>query len=82
MKGTGFVSYVEEGQEVKKGQELIEFWDPTIKKAGLDDTVVVAVTNTQKLGPIALTETSGTEVQAGDNVLQVELQAKSGDKTN
>lgn len=82
LKGTGFVSYVEEGQEVKKGQELIEFWDPTIKKAGLDDTVVVAVTNTQKLGPIALTETSGTEVQAGDNVLQVELQAKSGDKTN
>lgn len=82
LKGTGFVSYVEEGQEVKKGQELIEFWDPTIKKAGLDDTVVVAVTNTKKLGPITLTGTPGTEVQAGDNVLQVELQAKATGNKN
>ncbi|WP_283587432.1 PTS sugar transporter subunit IIA [Limosilactobacillus viscerum] len=82
LKGTGFVSYVEEGQKVKKGQELIEFWDPTIKKAGLDDTVVVAVTNTKKLGPITLTGTPGTEVQAGDNVLQVELQAKATDNKN
>ncbi len=74
LKGTGFVSYVEEGQRVKKGQELIEFWDPTIKKAGLDDTVVVAVTNTKKLGPISLTAKPGTNVQAGDDVLQVQLQ--------
>ncbi|WP_367333223.1 glycoside-pentoside-hexuronide (GPH):cation symporter [Limosilactobacillus sp.] len=74
LKGTGFVSYVEEGQRVKKGQELIEFWDPTIKKAGLDDTVVVAVTNTKKLGPISLTAKPGINVQAGDDVLQVQLQ--------
>ena len=74
LKGTGFVSYVEEGQRVKKGQELIKFWDPTIKKAGLDDTVVVAVTNTKKLGPISLTAKPGTNVQAGDDVLQVQLQ--------
>lgn len=38
---------------------MIEFWDPTIKKAGLDDTVVVAVTNTKKLGPISLTAKRG-----------------------
>lgn len=25
LKGTGFVSYVEQGQKVKKGDELIEF---------------------------------------------------------
>ncbi len=80
LKGTGFVSYVEEGQRVKQGQELIEFWDPTIKKAGLDDTVVVAVTNTKKLGPISLTAKPGTNVQAGDDVLQVQLQDQPQEK--
>lgn len=32
LKGTGFVSYVVEGEHVKKGDKLIEFWDPAIKK--------------------------------------------------
>ncbi|MFL2018983.1 glycoside-pentoside-hexuronide (GPH):cation symporter [Weissella hellenica] len=47
MNGTGFVSLVTEGQTVKKGDQLIEFWDPAIKKAGYDDTVAVVVTNWQ-----------------------------------
>lgn len=79
LKGTGFVSYVEEGQRVKKGQEILEFWDPVIKKAGLDDTVIVTVTNTEKLGPINLTAASGTTVHAGDDVLRVELQKQPQD---
>lgn len=45
MRGTGFVQYVEKGDHVKQGQELIEFWQPAIKKAGLDDTVMVVITN-------------------------------------
>lgn len=73
LKGTGFVSYVEEGQRVKKGQEILEFWNPVIKKAGLDDTVIVTVTNTEKLGPINLTAAPRTTVHAGDDVLRVEL---------
>lgn len=79
LKGTGFVSYVEEGQRVKKGQEILEFWDPVIKKAGLDDTVIVTVTNTEKLGPINLTAAPGTPVHAGDDVLRVELQKQPQD---
>lgn len=79
LKGTGFVSYVEEGQRVKKGQEILEFWDPVIKKAGLDDTVIVTVTNTEKLGPINLTAAPGTTVHAGDDVLRVELQKQPQD---
>ena len=79
LKGTGFVSYVEEGQRVKKGQEILEFWDPVIKKAGLDDTVIVTVTNTEKLGPIDLTAAPGTTVHAGDDVLRVELQKQPQD---
>ena len=72
LKGTGFVSYVEQGQRVKKGQELIEFWDPTIKKAGLDDTVIVVVTNSEKFSKIELIENPGQEIQAEENVLNLE----------
>ena len=72
LKGTGFVSYVEQGQHVKKGQELIEFWDPTIKKAGLDDTVIVVVTNSEKFSKIELIENPGQEIQAEENVLNLE----------
>ena len=71
LKGTGFVSYVEQGQKVKKGQELIEFWDPTIKKAGLDDTVIVVVTNSDKFSTIQMTAKAGQSVQAEDNILEL-----------
>lgn len=48
LQGTGFISYVEQGQHVVAGQKLLEFWAPTIKKAGLDDTVMVAFTKSAK----------------------------------
>lgn len=73
LKGTGFVSYVEQGQRVKKGQELIEFWDPTIKKAGLDDTVIVIVTNSDKFADIDLVAKAGQAVQAEDNILELKV---------
>lgn len=79
LKGTGFVSYVEQGQRVKKGQELIEFWDPTIKKAGLDDTVIVIVTNSDKFSEFEMTVKDGQSVQAEDNVL--ELKVKNEEET-
>ena len=69
LKGTGFVSYVSEGQHVKKGQELIEFWDPTIKKAGLDDTVMVVITNSNKFKDVKVIEKAGQEIKAEENVL-------------
>ena len=78
MKGTGFVSYVENGDHVKKGQELIEFWDPAIKKAGLDDTVVVTVTNSKEFDNVKVTGTVGSDVKFPDNVLQVAMQKGSG----
>lgn len=73
LNGTGFVSYVEQGQRVKKGQELIEFWDPTIKKAGLDDTVIVIVTNSGKFSDIDLMAKAGQAVQAEDNILELKV---------
>lgn len=48
LKGEGFVSYVDIGQKVQKGERLITFDDAFIKASGLDDTVIVTVTNTHQ----------------------------------
>ena len=45
MKGDGFNTLVEEGQQVKKGQKIMEFDIQKIKAAGHPDTVVVLLTN-------------------------------------
>lgn len=72
LNGTGFVQYVVQGQEVKKGQELIEFWDPTIKQHGLDDTVLVTVMNSKDYQKLAVTEKFGKTVVAGDPIMEIE----------
>lgn len=72
LNGTGFVQYVVQGQEVKKGQELIEFWDPTIKQHGLDDTVLVTVMNSKDYQMLAVTEKFGKTVEAGDPIMEIE----------
>ena len=79
LKGTGFISYVEQGQRVKQGQEILEFWDPTIKKAGLDDTVIVTVTNAKQFENITMTKAAGTAVQAGDDVLSLQIASTPAD---
>ena len=48
LKGEGFVSYVTINQKVHKGDRLITFDDALIQSAGLDDTVIVTVTNTHQ----------------------------------
>lgn len=70
MRGTGFVQYVEKGDHVKQGQELIEFWAPAIKKAGLDDTVMVVITNHDRIGNLEFTKTTG-EVKHGDKIAEM-----------
>ena len=64
------MTYFNKGQHVEKGQELMEFWDPTIKKAVLDDTVIVTVTNSESFNLDMLVK-AGTKVTTKDNVLKV-----------
>ena len=45
MNGDGFNTIVNEGDQVKKGQKLMEFDIDKIKAAGHPDTVVVLLTN-------------------------------------
>ncbi|MGM9907439.1 glycoside-pentoside-hexuronide (GPH):cation symporter [Limosilactobacillus sp.] len=70
LHGTGFVTYFDKGQHVEKGDELMEFWDPTIKKAGLDDTVIVTVTNSEEFD-FDMLKQAGAEVTSMDNILKV-----------
>ena len=71
MRGTGFVQYVEKGDHVTQGQELIEFWQPAIEKAGLDDTVMVVITNYKDMPEFTYLKDSGTTVQDDEDVLQL-----------
>ncbi|MEE6712346.1 glucose PTS transporter subunit IIA, partial [Pediococcus acidilactici] len=70
MRGTGFVQYVEKGDHVKQGEELIEFWQPAIKKAGLDDTVMVVITN-KEMPEFEYLKDMGTDVKDNEGVLKL-----------
>lgn len=70
LRGTGFISYFDKDQHFDKGDELMEFWDPAIKKAGLDDTVMVTVTNSKNFD-IKLLKNAGDKVTSKDIVMEV-----------
>ena len=72
LKGTGFVTYVNEGQHVKRGEQIMEFWDPTIKKAGLDDVVMVAFANSDLFEKFDVTVKPGTKVTDKDVIVEIE----------
>ncbi|WP_439425685.1 glycoside-pentoside-hexuronide (GPH):cation symporter [Oenococcus alcoholitolerans] len=59
MRGTGFINYFQRGQRVKRGDLLIEFWDPAIKKAGYDDTVAAVITNSDEISDFDLLKENG-----------------------
>lgn len=54
LNGEGFTVYAEQGQQLKKGQLLMEFDPDKIQKAGYDTTIPVIVTNTQDAQEIRL----------------------------
>ena len=72
MRGTGFVSYVEQGQRVQKGQEILEFWDPAIKKAGYDDTVMTTVPNSSEFDRVKIIGKTGELVETGSVHIKLE----------
>lgn len=71
MHGTGFVSYVEQGQQIHKGEEIMEFWDPAIKKAGYDDTVMVTITNTKEFDQVDVLPKDNQTIDSSTNVVKL-----------
>lgn len=69
MHGTGFVSYVEQGQQIHKGEEIMEFWDPAIKKAGY--TVMVTITNTKEFDQVDVLPKDNQTINSSTNVIKL-----------
>lgn len=68
LQGEYFKSYVEEGQEVKKGQLLMEFDMDAIQKAGYSLDTPVLITNTDDYLDIVSEKQTGA-IQQGDKLL-------------
>lgn len=69
LNGKHFVSHVEQGQKVKKGQLLLEFDIPAIQKAGYEVVTPVIIANTDEFSDI-VTEANG-QVNCGERLLHL-----------
>lgn len=71
LGGAGFALFVEKGDHVKAGDPLISFDRRLMSERGLDDTVVVTLTNPEKFEHVEPVG-AGSEVSAGSVVLRAE----------
>jgi PTS system beta-glucosides-specific IIC component len=69
LEGKGFTSHVEQDQEVKKGQLLMEFDVDGITNQGYDVTTPVVVTNSKDYNGVTV-ENDG-QVNVGDNLINL-----------
>lgn len=69
LGGEHFISHIEEGQKIKKGDLLMEFDIEKIKEAGYSIITPVVVTNSDNYGNIE--ETSVNFVNVGDILLNI-----------
>ena len=67
LRGRGFETLVKRGDHVSAGDPLILFDRSLIRERGLDDTVIVTVTNADEMGGVSPVE--GADVTAGDALL-------------
>ncbi len=77
LKGEGFISYVQQGNHVEVGQKLLDFWSPIIEKNGLDDTVLVTVTNSEQFSSFHLEKEVGEEIEALTEVITFKNKEKT-----
>lgn len=72
LRGEGFETYYDDGQEVKKGNLLLEFDRDLALKNGYKDTIVTFYTQPgriKKVSPIKV----GSTVKHGDEVVEVQF---------
>ena len=69
LEGKPFKQFVEKNQEVKEGDLLIEFDINEIKKANLDPTVIVVVTNSKEY--LEIIPTKSQSIISKDTLLRV-----------
>ena len=69
LNGRCFTIHVEEGEQVKKGQLLLEFDIPGIKEAGYEVTTPVIITNSDEFHDVQM-KAEG-QVTAGTQILEL-----------
>ena len=69
LNGRCFTIHVEEGEQVKKGQLLLEFDIPGIKEAGYEVTTPVIITNSDEFNDVRM-KAEG-QVTAGTRILEL-----------
>lgn len=62
LKGAHYTAYAASGEQIKRGQLLLEFDIPKIEKAGYDITTPVIVTNTEDYKEVRIEKTGKTDV--------------------
>ncbi|MDO4849924.1 MAG: PTS glucose transporter subunit IIA [Coriobacteriia bacterium] len=73
LKGRGFHTYVGKGDRVRAGEALIAFDAELIHGCGLDDTVIVTVTNPEECGRVV--PACEGDVAAGEQLLSTRAAA-------
>ncbi len=69
LEGKYFTSHIEEGQKIKKGDLLMEFYTEKIKEAGYSVITPIVITNFENYG--AIEETSADSINAGDILINI-----------
>ena len=69
LEGECFKSYVEKGNNVKKGDLLLEFDLEGLKKSGVDPTTMIVVTNSNQY--LEIIPTKEKKVSVKDNLLTI-----------
>lgn len=72
LHGSGFRAFARKGDRVRAGQPLIAFDRSLMTERGLDDIVMVTVTNAEDLSRVEERAEAGGEVAAGAVVMRAE----------
>ncbi|KOH02564.1 phosphotransferase enzyme IIA component [Lactobacillus johnsonii 16] len=82
LRGKGFETYYDDGQNVRKGDLLLEFDRDLVLENGYQDTVIVFYTQPRKIVKTSEVET-GKTVKHGEEVVSVEFREalKNSEKT-
>ena len=78
LKGKGFQLQVSEGEQVKKGQELIRVDLKLLKKEGYDPLTSVFLTNSKEFPEIKITEKE--VVQQGEPIISMKAESEPGEE--
>ncbi|MCR3759576.1 sucrose-specific PTS transporter subunit IIBC [Clostridium felsineum] len=71
MEGEGFKSFVSDGQEIKKGDKLVQFDLDLVKEKAVSPIVLTIVTNHEDMGFVKVEKADGKQVKQKDEILKV-----------